>query len=304
MCARHGLCFPARSWLYKMSEVPPGIKPPNRGWLTNPERRERRNRQFTLTLEDIEELLQKIQSAEKYTLLDPDTDQMFRCRDQAMIALAWIFFKRGGEDLRLRLRDVSIKDARLSVSFNVEKKRKYFLVCSVCGYENRRRSRVDGMGNLVYCSKCRTDLRNAIRITKSEKYVATLRKTVRYSLVKYVTQWIRIASMANGEDRDAWLFPSFKFFGREFLWKADNPMTIQNFDHLLQRLDPSLSSCMFRYGRTEVLADARDKKGRHIYSMRDLQQIGNWESEAMPSRYAERKGLTESQIRFEEDSLN
>ena len=284
--------------------LPPGVPTPARGWLKNQARRERRDRQFTLTENDIDALLEKIGGGQPYTKLDPETDKMFRLRDAALICAAWIFFKRGNEDLPLRLEDISVADGRLSVTFEIEKKRTYFLICSSCGFKNQRRSKMKKDGSEALCGKCETSLRNAMPHTEKEMLRTTKRKTLRYKYTKPIVDWYRVALIANGENKKAWFFPPFKFFGKEFLWNSEKPMSIQNFDYLLQRLDPSLSSCMFRYGRTEVLADAKDKKGRHLYSMRDLTILGDWNSEYMPTLYAKRKGLTETAQRFEEDAFH
>ena len=71
-------------------------------------------------------------------------------------------------------------------------------------------------------------------------------------------------------------------------------MTVQNFDHILQKLDYTITSSFFRYFRTEQLLTLG-------YSERELKQIGDWDSSRMPEVYAERKDLNVAQRRFAED---
>jgi len=62
----------------------------------------------------------------------------------------------------------------------------------------------------------------------------------------------------------------------------------------MQKLDPTLSTHMFRYGMSEKYLTLG-------YSPYELKEIGDWSDIKMPQLYAERKGLTRSQKRFSED---
>lgn len=72
-------------------------------------------------------------------------------------------------------------------------------------------------------------------------------------------------------------------------------MSIQNYDRILQRLDPKMTSSMFRYGGSEKFLQLG-------YTPTELKSIGDWESSRMPEIYAERKDLNIAQRRFAEDT--
>ncbi len=112
------------------------------------------------------------------------------------------------------------------------------------------------------------------------------------------TSFLRIDKLTkNLEDSgDAWFFPALKVaFNSGYLkFFSEKPMTVQNLNHILQRLDPTITSSFFRYFRTEQLQVLG-------YTNEELKQIGDWSSSRMPEIYAERKGLTPAQRRFAED---
>jgi hypothetical protein len=97
-------------------------------------------------------------------------------------------------------------------------------------------------------------------------------------------------------EKEAWFFPSLRvvFDHAYFDFKSEKPMTIQNWNRILKRLDPRMTSCLFRYaGAEKYLALG--------YTERELKNIGDWESIRMPELYAERKGLSQAERRFAED---
>jgi hypothetical protein len=72
-------------------------------------------------------------------------------------------------------------------------------------------------------------------------------------------------------------------------------MTVERLNQILQNLDPTLTSCHFRYAGAE-------NNLRRGYTPSDLKEIGDWSSAKQPESYAERKGLTPTQKRFSEDT--
>ena len=49
--------------------------------------------------------------------------------------------------------------------------------------------------------------------------------------------------------KEAWFFSSLRvvFTHTYFVHLSEKPMTIQNWDRILKRLDPKITSCLFRY---------------------------------------------------------
>jgi hypothetical protein len=79
----------------------------------------------------------------------------------------------------------------------------------------------------------------------------------------------------------------FKFF-------SERPMTVQNLDAILQRLDPTITSSFFRYFATEKYLSLG-------YLPHELKEVGDWSSSRMPELYAERMGLTPALRKWSED---
>lgn len=254
------------------------------GWLVNPKRRERRERALTLTDSQVMELLNKIDELQRYTKLNPDQDRLIRIRDKALIALAWIFFKRGNEILKVKLGDVYYDDKELNVTFHISKKAKTFKVCPSCNEINAKRA--------VYCKKCGANLKTVELKKEKGETVVVKRKSLQYPFCRYVIEWVEEAKKNNCKPDD-YLFAPFNFQAQSFLW--GKKLTIQRFDQILQRLDPTLTSHMFRYGATEKFL-------RLGYTPYDLKEIGDWSTSIMPETYAKRKGLTLSQKKFAEDT--
>lgn len=260
-----------------------------RGWLQNPARKARREQAQTLTDRQVLELLDKIDSFEKYSKLDQDADLSLRMRDKAVVALGWIYFKRGTELLHVRLGEIYYDKTELVVTFNIEKKIKHMKICPSpsCKTKNGIRSR--------FCSKCGISLATVIPIAVGDQTArkVTKRKDLRYPFCKPVTEWLD--HLRDNEIKDqGWIFPRYHYFSRGFQFYAEKPITYQRLDQILQKLDPSLTSHMFRYGATERLY----RKG---FTTIEIMEMGDWSSPIMPIKYAQRKGLTPSQKKFTKD---
>jgi integrase len=268
-----------------------------RGWLKNPKRRERRDNANTVTDQDALELIRKIDKIPEYisTKLKPETlDLLVRLRDKSMVAVNWIWFKRGNEVLKLKRKDIALTDNQLLVTFTIQKKQRSYKICPNCETRN-------GASN-KYCRECKTDLRH-VTVTKiGDKKVVTKRKTLRNKFTKHVVAWLnefeKLTELNEiSEPNEAWFFPSLRvvFDYAYFDFHSAKPMSIQNWDRILKRLDSRMTSCLFRYGGAEKYLALG-------YSERALQKIGDWESIRMPALYAERKGLSEAEKRFAEDT--
>jgi integrase len=290
--------------------VPQIQKAQHSGWLTNTARRERRDRPNTLTDQDIRGYIQKIKDDPDYCKLDSPADRFLKTRDCALIALNWIFFKRAGEVLSLKLGDITLVEhgKYLSATFSIQKKREYILLCSYCSSENKGRNRKDRDEVWRRCANCGESLEGSKRKTKPAKEVVTKRKRAQHEFCKVVWDWIGHAGMLSSVpndfkfDPDAWLFPRMKNDG-SFDWHSKKHLARWSYDRILQRIDPTMTSSMFRYGRTESLLSAKDRRGRQLYSIRDLVELGDWSGAQMPETYAKRKGLSDSQARFQDDMI-
>jgi len=222
-----------------------------------------------------------------YSSLPQELDLMLRMRDKALIALAWTFFKRGGENLKVRIGDVFVSEDDLSVTFYVEKKRKKTKLCSSCGTRNRLSAQ--------FCAKCGLDIRALIlvEVGNRETLTVTKSKVLNYRFCKFILDWLAKIRLEIKRNSDDFLFPRYHYFSKNFLWHKH--LTIQRFDQILQRLDPTMTSHMFRYGATEKFL-------RIGYSPFDLKEMGDWSTTTMPELYARRKGLTPSQKKFAQDT--
>ena len=263
-----------------------------RGWLANEDRRKRRESPETLTDEDVEKLIFKIDAQKDYVspTFDKDIDNMVRLRDKALIALTWTFFKRGGEILNLKRKDIVKTDKELIISFNIFKKQKRCKICPKCGEVNGFRNR--------FCRKCRESLENVKIQLLGGKLQVSKRKSLSYKFIKYVCDWLEIFDKHTEKmpgREDFLLFPPLRIRFTTATFRFDKPMTIQNFDRILKRLDPSMTSCLFRYGGAEKFLSLG-------YTPYELKEIGDWESSSMPEVYARRKGLTKVQLRWSEDT--
>lgn len=256
-----------------------------RGWLVNKSRKTRRDRVGTLTDQDVIKLVNEIDEMEKYTKLkELKNDQRMRKRDQAIIALSWIFFKRAGENLRVKLGDVYVDDSELAVTFHISKKAKGVKFCGSCGEETWRRAR--------FCRKCGEDISHIPITEVGQTLTPTKRKSMEYWACPYVARWVE-ALKGLGCEREGYVFPPFNYIADAF--QFERHLTVQRVNQILQRLDPTLTSHMFRYGATEKFL-------RLDYTPYDLKEIGDWSSTHMPETYARRMGLTRSQTKFMKDT--
>ena len=272
------------------------------GWLTNPARRLRRDRANTFTDKHAETLLTKIDETPHYiskVFVSEELDNLMRLRDKALISLNWIFFKRASEVLGLKRKDVQLTSRELLVTFSIRKKKKRMKICPSCEEKN-------GFKN-SFCRSCSLDLKDVPVIALGETKIITKRKTLEYHFTKHIVNWLQEFDKQTN-DKESWLFPplqvvfNFAFFDFHRIRvnkKTGEPfttsMSIQNYDRILQRLDPKMTSSMFRYGGAE-------KYLLLGYTPTELKSVGDWDSSRMPEIYAERKDLSVAQRRFAEDT--
>ena len=264
------------------------------GWLTNPQRRARRNESGTFTDKDCTSLLTKIEQIPHYiseTLLtdqNKDLELHMKLRDKCMISVSWIWFKRAGEVLGLKRKDVSITDQEVLITFSIQKKQKRFKICPECQTKNGSKSN--------YCRKCKSDLQEISVSYAGEPLIITKRKTLKNKFTHHIVEWINAFGTLT-EDSESWLFPPLQvsFSSAYFDFDRISHMTTQNFDRILQRIDPRMTSCLFRYGGSEKYLQLG-------YTPFELKEIGDWSSSKMPEIYAQRKGITAAQRRWSEDT--
>lgn len=256
-----------------------------RGWLKNKERLERRNRPKTLTDAQVMELIHKIDEIDHYTKLPKLFDSPIRLRDKALIALSWIFFKRGSETLRTKFKDFYFDDKQLEVTFSINKKSKRVKTCPSCGEKNAKKS--------TYCRSCGCNITYVEPIKKKEEsFIVTKHKNIEYPFCRHFVEWTKILEEL-GCKSEHYVFPPFIYLKKTF--EFSKHLTVQRFDQILQRLDITLTSHMFRYGHSEKLF-------RLGYTPFEVKEVGDWQSSRMPELYAKRKGFTVSQRKFAEDT--
>jgi len=280
------------------------------GWLKDARRRARRDHPNTLTTKDVLGLINTIENTEFYlseTIATncPDLNVLLKMRDKALLSLIWIFFKRAKEILGLKRSDVTygilplrkiIQGKRvtkrvkcLQVTFNIAKKQKRTKRCPMCRKRNAFESQI--------CKHCFNDIKDVpISMVGKPKRI-TKNITTEHKCVKYVSEWVEKLDELVKDNDDIWLFPAFRTIfssGGYFDYCAEKHMTVRQLDYILARLDPTMTSCMFRYGGAERLV----KLG---YSLPAIQKRGDWSSIAMPAIYAERKGISEEEVEMIED---
>lgn len=269
-------------FLIEMKKKMPWLKH-KRGWLKNKDRLQRRDRPNTLTDAQVTELIRKIDEMD-YTKLKHPFDKLIRVRDKALISLSWTFFKRGSENLKLTLKDIYITETELEVTFTINKKSHRTKTCINCGSRNSCKS--------VYCSQCGKDIRDIKPVEeKSKDFVATKRKSLKYPFCRTFVEWIVILKEFGCEE-EHYVFPPFIYLQKRF--DFENHLSVQRLDQILQKLDLTLTSSMFRYGHSEKLF-------RLGYTPFEVKEVGDWQSSRMPEIYAKRKGFTISQKKFSED---
>jgi integrase len=287
----------------------------HRGWLVNKKRNNRRESDNTLVDSDVLKLINKIENSPRYTQYqDSDIDVLLKLRDEAIIALGWTFFKRGNELLGVKVGQITIVKVDgedvMQVQFHVQKKQKYIKFCPSCTKKNKPTTNARDAN---FCRNCGRSLKQveAQKIGKNYRPVKKI-KSLQDVFVKYVLAWQSYAK--ENADDDDFLFPPYRrWFGFRFGHVDENVkhrkvkvgdkrvfkeiddsyyrLSIQRLDQILQALDPTMTSSMFRYGHTEVLF----REGKDAVTVK---QIGDWESTRMPEIYAERKGLTKANKQF------
>jgi len=258
-----------------------------RGWLKNPLRKQRREQPQTLTDTDVKALIQQIEDLEFYGMCGEEPhNTLLKQRDECLISLAWTFFKRGSENLGVRLSQVRYNDRTLSVTFHLRKKTRGFKMCprGLCITENSVKAQT--------CRTCEMDLSN-VDITRKLPPAVTKRKTRSFPFCKYVIEWAETLRKMKCPS-DSYFIPRFDLLSKRFMF--DKNITVQRLDQILQRLDITMFSHSFRYGASEKLMSRE-----YGYTPHELAEIGDWETSFMPELYAKRKGLTPTLKRFEED---
>jgi ribosomal protein L40E len=266
----------------------PTLNTSKSGWLKNKQRLNRRDSAFTLPDKEALGLIQQIETTPNYTKLEPEADSLMRHRDMALIALEQTWFKRGGEGLSLQVTDIGYTDKEVTVTFTIEKKNKAYKICLDCKQKNAKSAN--------YCRKCGVKIKQLEPVRVSQKPVKrTKSKNRKQIFMPYLVAWLQEIEKLK-IPRDSWLFPRYHYFSRTFLWSTQKykHMTVERLDQILQKLDPTLTSCHFRYAGAE-------NNLRRGYTPSDLKEIGDWSSSRQPESYAERKGLTPTQKKFSED---
>lgn len=269
-------------------------KQSKRGWLVRTDRRLRRDNPDTLTDTHVLKLINHILNGKNYCApnVPKPAERLIRLRDAAAVAMCWIFFKRGGENIRLKLSDVSFDARRMRVKFHIEKKRKRYRIC-----ENNH-AQVKNARNSKYCKECGVDISQipSTEIGEKETAIKTKTKSMKYAFVEYVTNWLEAlkSDKIPGVTSDSWLFPKYSYVGDKWYPNSEKHLTIQRLNQILQAIDPTLTSHMFRYGHTEVLL-------RNGYTPYECSVVGDWSSDKLPQDYAKKKGITLEEQRFSED---
>lgn len=256
------------------------------GWLTNPKRRERRDRPFTLTDGMVLKLLEKV-SKKVYFEGDEEANKILRLRNISLISTIWIYFKRANEVLNLRLNDVTWDNKNIYYTYRILKKKKRKIKCPSCGLLNGIKS--------LFCRKCGTNLSGGEVVIIGEDTTVVKPKDLSYIFVPYSMRWFEVAKKYLSPPENAYAYPPFRY-RRPFMWfDWSRHITVQMFDKMLQELDPSLTSCHFRYGGSE-------KYARLGYSSDEQMAIGDWSTPIMPKIYAKRKGLSFEVSKFSLDA--
>lgn len=207
----------------------------------------------------------------------------------AIIATNWIWFKRANEILRLKFGDVTITEKEVIVNMLIEKKQKTYKICPNHEMEikNSRKSK--------FCKECGSNIQNLdLTIVGVKPELTTKRKRKDFYFCKFIEWWHEIMRDKLNADQDSWLFPRYNNLSGKFLLHSKNHLTIQWYDKMLQRLDPTMTSSIFRYGGAE-------KYLMLGYTARKVAEMGDWSNSQMPEMYAKRKGLTPAQKEFADD---
>ena len=259
------------------------------GWLKNEARLRRKTTPPCLTDKQVQFMLSQICDFKGYTKQEPNIDTMIKIRDSALIATNWIWFKRANEILRLKFGDLTLTDTQVMVNMLIEKKQKKYKICPYCEKEvkNSRKSN--------FCKICGNNIENLdLTVLGAKPEPKTKRKGIDFHFCKYLVTWFEVMHDYLNADLDSWLFPRYHNFSGKFLLHSKNHLTVQWYDKMLQRLEPTMTSAMFRYGGAEKYLNLG-------YSPRKVAEMGDWSNSQMPERYAQRKGLTPAQREFADD---
>jgi hypothetical protein len=189
--------------------------------------------------------------------LGPSIDLILRLRDKALISTGWIWFKRASEILGVKRKGVFLDEKQVYVTFHIRKKSKRYKICPMC--EAKGTKTRTGF-KAKFCRECNADLQDVEIQGGTEEFIVTKRMTLRNRFTKPIVDWLeaydKLTENLNIMDSsEAWFYPalqvSFNIGWLKFF--SEKPMTVQNFDRILQRLDPTITSSFFRYFRTEQL---------------------------------------------------
>ena len=86
--------------------------------------------------------------------------------------------------------------------------------------------------------------------------IVAKRKTLKNKFVKHIVNWLTEYDKLTEEKNDveeAWVYPALQvvFTSGYFKLFSERPMTVQNLDAILQKLDSTITSSFFRYFATE-----------------------------------------------------
>jgi len=260
------------------------------GWLTNKKRRQRRDHADTMTQEFVSKLIDKIQTIETYSL---HGDLYIRLRDIAFIVIAWMFARRPSEVLELKVSDIKQSGPALAFFFKAKKKLKRRKICPSCNEANAKKS--------IACWKCATSLKNiqpSVIGDPSLQYF-TLYKNKDYPFCIHIVNWLNMVRELGADDSSC-LFPPFSFSGNAFIFSKN--ISVHWMSITLAKIDPTLTSCLFRPGGIEYMLKQTKKDGTPKYTRSDIREIVHLSTEQMVNVYADRKGLTDAQRRFAEDT--
>ena len=132
--------------------------------------------------------------------------------------------------------------------FTIKKKSKRFKLCPICETKSGYRAK--------FCKECKADLQDVEVQGEKGDFVVTKRKTLKNKFARHIIHWLEEFDNLTEEYQDNSefrFFPALQvvFESSYFNFSSPKPMTVQNFDHILQRLDPSITPSFFRYFATE-----------------------------------------------------
>jgi len=125
-----------------------------------------------------------------------------------------------------------------------------------------------------------------------EDSVFTKRKSMAFEFCRIFVEWIRTLTEMELPP-ETYVFPPFKCF-EGYCFDFDNHITRGRFTQILQRLDSSLFTHLFRYG-------AGEKYLLLGYTREELEDIGDWSDSRMPKIYAKRAGVSPAEERWSKD---